>query len=47
LGSFDCILAASCIRRSATLVSADRGFTVVPGLDHLDPATPEFTALLA
>ncbi len=47
LGSFDCVLAASCVRRSATVVSADRAFRQVPGLDYLDPASPEFAALLA
>ncbi len=46
LGSFDCVLAAVCVRRSATLVSADRGFKSVPGLDCLDPASPVLAALL-
>lgn len=47
LGSFDCVLAASCVRRSARLVSADGAFGSVPGLDHLDPGSPEFADLLA
>ena len=38
LGSFDAVLAAVALRRGAdALVSADRAFSVVPGLRHLDP----------
>ena len=38
LGSFDAVLAAVALRRGAdALVSADRAFSLVPGLRHLDP----------
>ena len=38
LGSFDCVLAAATMRRGAdTLVSADRAFGEVAGLNALDP----------
>lgn len=38
LGSFDAVLAAVALRRGAdALVSADRAFTGVSGLRHLDP----------
>ena len=47
IGPFDAVLAASALRRGATaLVSADRGFATVPGLRHLDPATPDFVEAL-
>lgn len=46
LGSFDCILAAACVSRSAQLVSADRAFAAVADLAHLVPGSPEFDALL-
>lgn len=47
LGAFDCVLAATTIRRGArALVSADRGFGAVRGLRHLDPADPEFSSAL-
>lgn len=41
LGAFDAVLAAVALRHSATLVSADRAFAEVPGLHHLDPASPD------
>lgn len=38
LGSFDAVLAAVALRRGAdALVSADRAFSVVPGLRHVNP----------
>jgi len=42
LGSFDSVLAAAVRRRRWALVSADRGFGAVPGLDLLDPASGSF-----
>lgn len=42
IGSFDAVLAAAALRVEATLVSADRSFAEVPGLRHLDPASPTF-----
>lgn len=39
LGTFDCVLAAMCIRRGAGLVSADTGFSQIDGLAALNPAT--------
>jgi predicted nucleic acid-binding protein len=39
LGSFDAILAAIVLERDhlSGLMSADRAFSAIPGLDHLDP----------
>jgi uncharacterized protein len=38
LGAFDSVLAAAAVNRNAeALISADAGFAVVPGLDHVDP----------
>jgi uncharacterized protein len=42
LGSFDSVLAAVARRRRLPLVSADRGFGSVPGLDVLDPSSASF-----
>ncbi len=40
LGAFDCMLAAAVTRRGAIgLVSADRAFAAVPGLQTFDPAS--------
>lgn len=48
LGAFDAVLAACALRRDATgLISADRAFSKVPGLHHLDPAHPRFLSDLA
>ena len=46
LGSFDSVLAATSLRRSAQLASADHAFAAVRGLHHVAPGTPEFDALL-
>jgi predicted nucleic acid-binding protein len=47
LGAFDCVLAAAALAaRADAFVSADRAFAEVPGLAHVDPATPPFQALL-
>jgi predicted nucleic acid-binding protein len=46
LGAFDSVLAAACLSRSAQLVSADRAFASVAGLNHVVPGSPEFDALL-
>ena len=42
LGAFDAVLAATVMRseRLTALVSADRSFALVDGLDHRDPADP-------
>lgn len=42
LGAFDAVLAAVAMNRDGVegLVSADRAYARVPGLTHLDPATP-------
>jgi uncharacterized protein len=37
LGSFDAVLAATCMRLGATLVSADKAFARVRGLDFVVP----------
>jgi len=47
LGSFDSVLAATCISRSGQLVSADKAFSLVPGLAYVAPGTPQFEELLA
>lgn len=46
LGAFDAVLAAVVQRRDhvTALASADRAFSGIPGLVHLDPAAPDFTA---
>jgi uncharacterized protein len=47
LGSFDAILAATAILGGAdAVVSADRAFAAVPGLEHLDPAGPQVLQML-
>ncbi len=46
MGSFDSVLAATCINRSQPLVSADRAFASVPSLAHVAPGTPQFEELL-
>ena len=46
LGAFDCVLAATSIRQSAQLASADMAFSSVPGLAHLAPGTPQFEELV-
>ena len=45
IGSFDAVLAAVAIANGAVLVSADRAFGTVPGLEHVVP-TPEAVAAL-
>jgi len=48
LGAFDAVLAATARRHGAdALVSADVEFATVADLQHLDPASPGFTAALA
>jgi predicted nucleic acid-binding protein len=42
LGSFDCLLAALARRRGWALASADRAFSSVEGLRHLNPAAEGF-----
>lgn len=38
LGAFDCVLAAAALAEHSTaLVSADKGFSSVPGLTHYNP----------
>lgn len=47
LGSFDAVLASAAIGADAeALVSADRAFSVVEGLVHVDPTTPAIADLL-
>ena len=46
LGAFDAVLAAVAVGHDATLISADRSFSVVPGLKWMNPGTPEIDALL-
>ena len=47
LGAFDAMLAAVALNQGAeALVSADAGFGTVPGLRWINPATPDFEALL-
>lgn len=46
LGAFDAVLAATARSRGATLVSADRAFAVVPGLEVVDPASPALDRLV-
>jgi predicted nucleic acid-binding protein len=48
LGSFDALLAACALEHEAdALVSADRRFASVPGLNHVFPGTRELERLLA
>jgi predicted nucleic acid-binding protein len=48
VGAFDAVLAAAAMRRGAELlVSADSGFAELPGLRHVDPATPGLIELLS
>jgi predicted nucleic acid-binding protein len=48
LGTFDAILCGAAIAVGATtIVSADRGFALVEGLTHVDPAHAGFEAWLA
>ena len=42
LGAFDAVLAATALRRGCALASADRSFSHVHGLLHLDPSTATF-----
>lgn len=42
LGAFDAVLAATALRRGWALASADRSFSHVHGLFHLDPSTATF-----
>jgi len=47
LDCFDAVLAATCVARGAdALVSADRAFDHVPGLNRVDPSDPELDRLL-
>lgn len=47
IGAFDAVLAAVALERSAeALVSADRGFAVIPDLRWIDPASAEIEHLL-
>jgi predicted nucleic acid-binding protein len=47
LDAFDAVLAAAAIEVGAqALVSADRGFRGIRGLDHVEPLSPAFDALL-
>jgi predicted nucleic acid-binding protein len=47
LGAFDAVLAAASMGIGAhALVSADRAFSAVEGLVHVEPATPAFDDLL-
>ena len=45
LGPFDAVLAAVAVARGATLLSADRAFGSIPGLDHLIPTSEAVVAL--
>lgn len=47
VGMFDAVLAAVCVSRGATLVSANRAFATISGLDHVVPSTTEVDRLLA
>ncbi len=48
LDCFDAVLAATCLSRGVTaLVSADRAFADVAGLNRVDPSGPELNQLLA
>lgn len=44
--SRDAVLAALAIHREEVLVSADRAFALIPGLRHVDPATPDLDRLI-
>lgn len=45
VGMFDALLASVAIAHGAPLVSADRGFGVIAGLDHLLPTDERISAL--
>ena len=47
LDAHDSVLAAVATERDEPLVSADKAFAAVPGLRHVDPATPALDQLLA
>ncbi|RIK09798.1 MAG: VapC toxin family PIN domain ribonuclease [Acidobacteria bacterium] len=47
IGAFDAVIAAVAIARGAALISIDNDFALVDGLEHVDPSSPEFEALLA
>jgi hypothetical protein len=48
IGAFDAVLAAVALnRRAEALISADRAFGEVPGLNWIDPATSALDRLLA
>lgn len=48
LGAFDAVLAATAVAVSATaLVSADRAFRAITGLEHVIPDEPGITELLS
>lgn len=48
IGAFDAVLAAVALRlRAEALVSADKGFGTVPGLRHIDPASPALERLVS
>jgi uncharacterized protein len=47
LGSFDAVLAATCVRHGATLVSADRAFSRIRGLDFVVPDQKGVRTLIA
>lgn len=45
-GAFDCVLAAAVIEQGATLVSADRAFADLPGIDLVVPDAAGVAGLL-
>lgn len=45
VGMFDALLASVAIATGAPLVSADRGFAVIPGLEHVLPTDEGVSAL--
>jgi predicted nucleic acid-binding protein len=47
LSSLDAILAASCLNSNSTLVSADKAFAHIRGLDHVVPDARGVTRLIA
>jgi predicted nucleic acid-binding protein len=42
LDAFDAVMAAAARRRGWAVASADRAFSLVPGLTHLHPGSPSF-----
>jgi predicted nucleic acid-binding protein len=46
-GSLDAVLAAACVASGATLVSADKAFARVRGLDHVVPEARGVNRLIA